>query len=373
MPLHAPIARRRRSRTAGSLPIALLAVVGVAGAGLLTAPVAAQEYRLGEDDEWETVQEAAPGSPAAQLERIRAQLADGNWDRVEFLATRWIDTHRDHPLAPEAYLVRGDALYGRGDQYDALFDYEYLIRAFPGSDAFVRALEREYRIARNFLAGRKRKVLGFRIASAVEEAEELLIRVQERLPGSRLAEQAAITLADHYFSQRRMTLAAEMYAIFLRNHPQSVDVTKARKRLIAANLAAFAGPEFDASGLIEARTRIEELLVRDPAAVADLDTTAILVRIEESLAEKQLRTAQWYARSGDPISAERVLRRLVRDRPRTAAATNGARYALQLMDELPQWLQEQAGLYRALLGQTPAATAAPASPGRPAAEPDDAG
>jgi outer membrane protein assembly factor BamD (BamD/ComL family) len=340
---HSGFLRRRRRATAATIATiaSLLCVPGLAHG---------QEYRLGEDDQWTPLPEADPGSPAAQLQRIRARLADGDWDRVEFLATRWIETNPGHPLTPEAYLLRGDALFGRGDQYEALFDYEYLVRAFPGSDAFGRALEREYRIACNFLAGRKRKVLGLRIASAVEEAEELLIRVQERLPGSRLAEQAAITLADHYFAQRRMGLAAEMYAIFLRNHPRSVDVPKARKRLIASNLAGFAGPEFDASGLIEARTRIEDLVADDPASVADLDTTAILIRIEESLAEKQLRTARWYARSGDPISAERVLRRLVRDRPRTAAAADGARFALDLMPRLPERVRRQSDPYRELLG-----------------------
>ncbi|MHC4810259.1 MAG: outer membrane protein assembly factor BamD [Planctomycetota bacterium] len=346
-----PVARAHPSRSRPRPRWRLLAASPIAVAVLGLAGLAhAQEYRLGDDDQWTQVSEPDPGSPAAQLQRIRARLADGDWDRVEFLATRWIETNPGHPLTPEAYLLRGDALFGRGDQYDALFDYEYLVRAFPGSDAFGRALEREYRIACNFLAGRKRKILGLRIASAVEEAEELLIRVQERLPGSRLAEQAAITLADHYFAQRRMKLAAEMYAIFLRNHPRSVDVPKARKRLIAANLAGFAGPEFDASGLIEARTRIEDLVADDPASVADLDTTAILIRIEESLAEKQLRTARWYARSGDPISAERVLRRLIRDRPRTAAAAEGARFALELMPGLPERVQRQDGPYRELLG-----------------------
>ncbi len=359
-------ARRRRPPVAPRGPggrrlLPLLPLVAALLAGP-ARPAAAQEYRLGEDDEWTRVRQADPGSPAAQLARVRAALADRSWDRAEFLATRWIEVHPDHPLTPEAYLIRGDALAGRGDLYDALFDYELLIRGYPGSDAFVRALEREYEIAREFLGGRKRKILGLRIASAVEEAEELLIRIQERLPGSRLSERAAITLADHYFAQRRMTLAAEMYAIFLRNHPRSVDTSKARKRLIAANLAAFAGPEFDASGLIEARTRIEELLVTDPAAVADLDTTAILIRIEESLAEKQLVTARWYARSGDPFSAERVLRRLVREQPRTAAAAEGARLALSMMDRLPARVRATAGVYRTLLGQDP-------DPG--SAQPDD--
>lgn len=332
-------------------------VLGIASAA------SAQSFELGDDDEWREVRTAAEGSPEAQLERIRAALADRRWSRAEFLATRWIDTHRDHPSIAEALLARGDALRGRGDSYEALFDYELIARAHPGSEAFVRALEREYEIADEFLSGKRRKIAGLRIVNARDEAEELMIRIQERLPGSRLAERAALRLADHYFAERRMTLAGEMYAIFLQNHPRSKDVEKARKRLIAANLAAFKGPEFDASGLVEARIRIEEAMAEGPTTLAGLDAPALLVRIDESRARKQLTTARWYDRSGDPVSAEHVLRRLVDRFPGTAAAVEGAAFGLELMDRLPTRRQGYADRYRMLAG-------ALASPAANAVEPD---
>jgi outer membrane protein assembly factor BamD (BamD/ComL family) len=81
-----------------------------------------------------------------------------------------------------------------------------------------------------------------RLLDAGDVAEELLIRIQERLPGSRLAELAGIELADYYFARRKMDLAAEMYSIFLQNNPRSEFVSKARRRLIYAHLASFKGP-----------------------------------------------------------------------------------------------------------------------------------
>ena len=160
--------------------------------------------------------------------------------------------HPKHPLLPEAYLLRGDSLKARRSYYKALFEYEFVAVSFTGSEAFVRALEREFEIAQLFAAGTKRKLWGMRIVDASNEAEELLIRIQERLPGSRLAEDAGMALGDFYFSRRKMDLAAEMYSLFIQNFPRSRRIAKARKRLIYAYLASFKGAQIR-DGLVSVR------------------------------------------------------------------------------------------------------------------------
>ena len=49
--------------------------------------------------------------------------------------------------------------------------------------------------------------------------EELLIRVQERVPGSILAERAGFALMEFYFREENYRLTADMAAIVLENHP----------------------------------------------------------------------------------------------------------------------------------------------------------
>jgi outer membrane protein assembly factor BamD (BamD/ComL family) len=335
------------------------------GAWLCAAGAAsAQEsYRLGEDDRWALAAPPDPGTPEGQLAAIRKALASGDAARAEHLATRWIERNPAHPALAMAYLHRGDARKARGEEYEALFDYEYIAREFPGSEVFVTALERELEVARMYAAGRKRKLWGLRLVSGAEEAEELFIRIQERLPGSALAEQAGLALGDFYFRRSEMSLAADAYAIFLESHPRSAQVGLARRRLIYAHLAAFKGPDFDAGGLDEARTRLRQLKTLEPAGAERIGADAILERIDDSHARKLLATAGWYRARGDAIAAELTLRRLLRRFPRTPAAREAVALAVTLLDHLPETVRRTCPDYAALAaaddGAPPAAEPAP--------------
>ena len=270
--------------------------------------MAQEQYILSETDEsWEPVAAPDPDSPEGEFAAARRALAAGEARRAEHLADGWIERHEAHPLLPDAYVLRGDALVAQKRYYDALFDFEYVARGFPASEAFVTSLERELDVARLFATGTRRKLFGMRLLDAGDEAEELLIRIQERLPGSELAEQAAMELADYYFRKRLMTLAAEMYSIFLENHPNSAHVTDARRRLIYAYLATYKGPRFDASGIHEAQARLLELINFEPATAQQVGAEGILAWIDERDAEKLLINARWYLARNDDISAELVI------------------------------------------------------------------
>lgn len=296
---------------------------------------AQQTYSLTEDDAWTLVAEPDPATPEGQLAIARQTLARNDPDRTIELATRWIDTNERHPLLAEAYLLRGDARYAQGDYYEALFDYEYIARSFYGSDVFVQALEREYDIAQKFATGTKRKLWGMPIIDGSDTAEELLIRIQERLGGSRLAEQAGMTLGDFYFSRGEMTLAAEAYELFIENYPKSEQIDKAKKRLIASQLALFKGPQFDPAGLYEARVRLREMKRFDPVTAEQIGADAILMRIDESDAVKTFTTAKWYYNTGDYISAEFLIRNLVQKYPRSVAAADAMRMIPEVLENLP--------------------------------------
>lgn len=338
-------------------------------AALLPAVAASaqQTYSLTEDDEWTKVSEPDPATPAGQLALARQALARSNAARAEELASQWIDAHERHELIPEAYLLRGDARVAMGNEYRALFDYEYVARGFPASEQFVPALEREYEIARKYAEGMRRKLWGLRIVDASDTAEELLIRIQERLGGSQLAEQAGMTLGDFYFARGDMTLAAEAYDLFIENYPRSEQIDKAQRRLIYANLALFKGPEFDPAGLHEARLRLRDLQRYDPVLAEQIGAEAILNRIDEKDAEKLLTTARYYRRTGDYVAAEFTIRRLIRTYPLSVAATDALRMIPGIVEHLPQNILEQAPDYeayrRALLTEPADENAAEPQPG----------
>jgi outer membrane protein assembly factor BamD (BamD/ComL family) len=326
--------------------------------GLMTPPEALGQdlYRLGPDDQWTLESAPAPGSPAAELGRARSLLAKGRPGRALNLVNRWMQRHPHAALAPEAYLIRGESLVGIGDEYEALYDFEFLVRKYPDSEVFSLALEQEYHIAVKYAEGMRRKVFGLRVLDATDEAEELLIRIQERLPGSGLAEQAGLQLAELYFRDRRMGLAADAYAIFIDRYPRSTEIPFARRRLIYANIATFKGPQFDIVGLLEAKAELQQLAVRRPAEAERIGAGALIQRIEESESVKMLTTALWYNDEGDPIAAEYTIRQLVQRFPRSAACIRALDHIQPILRELPESVLAGApnyALLRASLGGSP--------------------
>ncbi len=288
---------------------------------LLAAPRgAAQETFELDGDGWRLQEAPPPDSPAGQLQTIRKRLAEGKPKEALKLAEQWQEDHPNDPLLVEARLLEGDAKSAMGSYYAALFDYEYVARVYPATEQFRTALEREYEIARLFTSGMKRKFLGMRLLPAEGEGAELLIRIQERAPGSEIGERASLTLANYYFEDGRMTLASDAYDLFLLNYPSSTQREWAMLRLIQANLARFKGPAFDPTGLIEALERLKMYQAEFPAAAERIGAEALLIRINASLALKDLNTARWYDTRGEDISAAYLYRRIIEEHPETPAA-----------------------------------------------------
>jgi outer membrane protein assembly factor BamD (BamD/ComL family) len=342
MSLQGPGRHRSVLRLVRGITAALAVIGGTSGAA------AQDEYVLGEDDAWQK-ESPEPGTESAQVLQARRALALGEPERARALASAFIDRFPTSPFRAEMLLVRGDALVEMGDEYEALFDYEAIAREHAGSSVFVTALEREYDIAVAYAHGLRRKLYGtIRVLDASDDAQELLIRIQERLPGSRLAEDAGDQLADFYFRKAEMRLAADAYDLFIQNYPRSDRIEKARSRLIESYLASYRGPKYDDAGLRDARRRLESLRAVQPSTAQRLGADALLVRIKESEARKLLVTAEWYLSIDDPISCEQYLRRVVRLYPDTVAMLDTLRLAPKVLARMPAGIAASAPDYRTL-------------------------
>lgn len=304
----------------------------VIGQWLLVAVAHGQaSYEL-TDEGFVQIQVPEPGTPEAELADARKLIAQDQAKKALKLLDRWIKQHEDHALIAQAKLLRGDAKVALGAYYKALFDYEDVLVFYPATQEFQTALHREYEIAILYTTGVKRRLWGVRWLPAGGEGEELFIRIQERSPGSPIGEKASIALADYYFQQPDMVLAADAYDLFLMNYPDSDLRQWAMLRLIQASLARFKGPQFDATGLIDAAERLHQYRDEFPAGADRIGADALLVRIRESLARRDFVTADWYERTGEGVSAALLYRRIIKEYPDTAAAEDAIDH-LEAMDE----------------------------------------
>lgn len=296
--------------------------------GLLSVDAHAQPtHELDDTGDFVQLAEPDPSTPEGRLQLIRRTLVEGDADDAEDRIEGWIEANPQHPMLAEAYLIRGDAKSAQGDYYRSIADYELIATLYPGTEQFVTALEREYNIAQQYIGGlyRKSSWTGFRLFPADDVGIELMIRIQERLPGSALGERASIAIGDYYFDKGEMDMAAEGYDLFLLNYPNSRQREWAMLRLIQASLARYKGPQFDPSGLTDAAQRLREYQQEFPAAAEKIGAEALMVRITESLAEKKLVTARWHAQRGLERGAITLFRRVIRDYPQSAAAAEAVR------------------------------------------------
>ena len=263
------------------------------------------------------------GGGAWVISEARRLILDGQEDRAERMMTRWLrdEANAGKAIRARALLVRGDARVADRDEFKALYDYEELIREFPESAEFEAAVARELEIGIEYLNGLKRKVWGIRWVDAGDVGVETLIRVQERLPGSDLAERASIELADYFYRERRIELADEAYGLYLENFPDGAHARKAARRRVYTAIARYRGPSYDASMLLDAQVRIRRFRDRFPAEADRRGINEGLIgRLDESLAAQLLNGAEWYLATGEDASARLTLRRLVERYPGTLSA-----------------------------------------------------
>lgn len=301
------------------ISIAALAPLALSG----VAHAQSSEFELTETGEWTQTEAPEPGSDAAFMAEMTKLIAEEKPGTARSKLYDWLDRNKRtrNAYIPQAYYLHGLARYNDDREYKALFDLEAIIQDYPDSPYFLKAVELEYQIGLDYIGGKKRRFLGMRIENARPTGEELIIRTQERVPGSALAEEAAMTLADHYYKRRELKLAAEMYSIFRQNYPQSPRVQRAMLREIEANIARFKGPRYDAAGLLDAKLLIEEYQREFPAdAIRSGITEGLDAWIDESAAQQVLDTARWYLKVEDETSARFVLARLIRRHPATDAA-----------------------------------------------------
>jgi outer membrane protein assembly factor BamD (BamD/ComL family) len=259
----------------------------------------------------------------AMLE-ARRLLASLQASRAEDVLDAWLERNAggQSPQVPEAYYLRGNAKLAQDDEFEALYDYEEVIKNYPASEFFVTSLERELDVSKLYFGGRRKPGLwGIRMDDGTGVAEEIVLRINERMPGSKLAERALMTMADHYASKRDLPMAVETYDTFVKLYPRSELRQKAMQRRTYATVAQFKGPAYDSSILTDASIQIENFQLEYPGVAQEAGLTdGLQARLDESRAASMLNTAQWYLRRDDPVSARITLVRLVKRHPKTASA-----------------------------------------------------
>ncbi len=291
-----------------------------------------------ESGEWVDQPAAPEESPAGALEQARSLLARGETRAARQRLEEWVEANSGDDRYYEGVYLLGEALFESQRFYQAYQQYEIVVEN-TGGELFRAALAREYDVAMAFLSGKKRIVWKFLRLPAYEDALEILDRIWERVPGTRLGETALRTRADYYFNKGEMDLAQEEYANLAREYPGGRFAQLAMYRSAVAAEALFPGIKFDDRPLLEAEERYQQLASAYPSYAQRENVDERLEGIRQQRAEKDLYIARWYEKTRQPAAAEFYYRALLRDWAGTLAAAEAQQrlraLGVELEEEVP--------------------------------------
>ena len=289
----------------------------------------AEELRAGQ---WVQVDPAA-SQPASdsELNNIEDLITHGRYSEAGNRAVEWLKHNKASPLRDRALFLNAEALYRYGDRVKSFFYLDELLDEYPESRLYYSALEKQFQIADAFLDGYKSRFLWIPMIERQDEAIEMLYRIQQRSPGSPLAERALLRTADYYYANADYDLAADAYAAYARSYPRSPLIPRVKLRQAFANLAQFRGLRFDATPIIDARAQLTELKTLFPEFAAEQNVDDVIARIDEAMARKLYVTGDFYRRTHEPVAAGRTWQYLVERYPNSPMADE----AKTEMEKLP--------------------------------------
>lgn len=306
----------------------------LAGVLLTAAPLLAQQapqWELRDNGQWQQVN-APLSAPVADptLDRVEEMLANGQITPAKKLVLAWIKSNKESPIRDRAVYLLGEANHLYGHRIMAFYNFDEVMDLYPDSRYFYPSLSRQYEIADAYLNGYKRRFLGIPMLSAESEATEMLYRIQQRAPGSPLAEKALLRAADYYYASGDYDLAADAYGAYIQNYPRSPQVARVRLQQAFSALAQFRGIRFDATPIIDARQQLNDYAAAYPRLAADQNVSSIISRIDLALARKMMVVADLYRRTDKPQAAAYYYQFVVRNFPKLPEAAEAQRQLAKL-------------------------------------------
>lgn len=259
------------------------------------------------------------GGPLGEVDEARRLVAEGDWKAARPILKKWTKANPEDERYLEAMLLLGDTYFLGKDYWNAAERYQEVADNSAG-ELFHLAQSRCVDCARAFLAGEKRILWGFIPLPAYDDGCDILDRVWQRAPGTRLGEFALKQKADFRYNRGEFDIAKDEYANLIEQYPSGRHIQTAMLRAAESAEASFTGVKFSDRALVDADVRYRQFKEQFPPLAERESIDARLEGIRQKRADKDLDIAQWYERTRARDAAVFYYRRILSDWPNTLAA-----------------------------------------------------
>ena len=223
--------------------------------------------------------------------------------------------------------VKAEIYYCKNQFAKAVRNYNKMLTEFPKSELTDAALNREFAIAKAYLAGRKKTLLGFIKIKGYAEGIRIMEKIAERVGlDTQMGIDASVAIAKNYEQRQKFDEAfLKWWEISLEweTGPVGRDALLGmarNKRAVYNKYPEDKRPLYDASCLNSAKSYYGRFKLLYPKDAKEIGVDEILNEIDEQLAYKQLCIGRYYQRTGHIQSANLYFDMVVKDWPDSKAA-----------------------------------------------------
>ncbi|OQA00426.1 MAG: Outer membrane protein assembly factor BamD [Planctomycetes bacterium ADurb.Bin401] len=293
----------------------------------LTVVGICETWRLGSDQHWQKV---------ADANAIGSQLTDDSFGSAASEAKQFASSG-NHGKAKKAYAnlkknypqisgpdydayVKAELFYAKRKYAKAAAAYSDLLEKYPESSLRQAALEREYQIGSAFLHGQKRTVLGIFKLHAYEEGTEIMTKIADIAGDAPIAKKAIETLARSREKRGAYDEAYLAWADYQNRWPTGETGKESLLGMARSLEQDYKGPKFDGKVLESSKSYYSEYAERYPESAQQFGLTDKVEELESRLAEKELLTADYYAKTESYAAADIYYQKIIDQWPDTVSA-----------------------------------------------------
>ncbi|RUL86194.1 tetratricopeptide repeat protein [Tautonia sociabilis] len=252
------------------------------------------------------------------------------------------------PWGMKALYYLGEIRFRQGNYVKAHDTFEELLKQYPGTPHLDEAVAREFEIAQIWLnqvrPSEDRPPLPWHsrfkgslpLIDSGGHAVAVLEHVRQNDPTGPLADDAVKLIADHYAASGDFENAAFYYDQLVNDHPKSPLLHDALLASVDSKLNAYIGPEYDFSGLAEARETVRRTMQLFPERRASTtdekgdDLYRKLDLIADQEAERAYSYGEYFRSAGYVISAEYYFGMITQKWPRSPWAEKAKQQLAEL-------------------------------------------
>lgn len=299
-------------------------------AGILLTSVAWADWQWTEEGGWVSFSPAADGGGAPDLlKSAKRAYARDRLDDALLGFDAYLTHYRGGPGEAEALHLRAECLFRAARYLEAHEALSQVMARYPNYRDIRLVIEREYDIASALLSGAATgSVLGIDTYSEAL-GRQILEDLASNYEFEAFSDDALYLIAAYDFRQGRFREAMQGYERLLRRHPDSEWTGMCLFQQAQCHLALADAPDYDQTHALDALRLLRKYTTEYQG---DLVKKAkdVLRALEETLAERDYKTAEFYLWEERPRAASVYFRSILREFPETKIAGEAGRQLKEL-------------------------------------------